>query len=292
MSTQALIGSRRRGRRRALARRAGFAVCLTVAMVILLLPVYWIVLSAFTPTSVLFNSNFNFLPTHWSLANFRIGFSVVPVASYFWHSVVLASVPAVLAMLVALPAAYAFGRLRFVGRGTILGLVVFSGFLPIVVSIIPLFELFKTLHLIGTWWAMFLVYTAFQLGFTAWILSLFIARIPPELEEAARLDGASEREVLRWVISPLLRPALASLFIVNFLASWNQFLLPTVFSTTSSTAPLVVGISQASENPVLHSVVWGAQAAFGLLVVAPAIVVVLIFQRRISEGLTAGAVKG
>jgi trehalose/maltose transport system permease protein len=275
-----------------LLRRGAFAAGIVVGMVIVLFPVYWVVLSAFTPTATLFSRGFDFLPLHWSLSNFRIGFAVVPVWSYLWHSVLLSTVPPCLALLVAMPASYAFGRLKFAGRGSILGLVVFTGFLPIVVSIIPLFELFKALDLIGTWWVMFLVYTGFELGFTTWIMSLFVARIPFELEEAARLDGAHEWGVFRWVIAPLLRPALASLFIVNFLASWNQFLLPTVFSSGNGTAPLVLGISQASENPVLHSVVWGSEAAFGLLVLAPAVIVVLIFQRRISAGLTAGAVKG
>jgi ABC-type glycerol-3-phosphate transport system permease component len=273
-------------------RRSAFAGCVIVGIAVILFPVYWIVLSAFTPSSTLFNPGFDFLPAHWSLANFRLGFSVVPVWSYFAHSVILATVPSCLALLVALPASYAFGRLRFFGRGGILGLVVFSGFLPIVVSIIPLFELFKDLNIIGTWWVMFLVYTAFQLGFTTWIMSLFVARIPVELEEAAKLDGATANGIFRWVVVPLLRPALASLFIVNFVASWNQFLLPTVFSTSNGTSPLVLGIAQAAENPVLHSVVWGAEAAFGLVVVVPAILVVLVFQRRISEGLTAGALKG
>ena len=273
-------------------RQAAFAGSVVVAMAIVLLPVYWIVLSAFTPTQQLFSPSFNFLPLNWSLTNFKQGFAVVPVSSYFVHSVILAIVPSILAVLVALPASYAFGRLKFFGRGGILGLVVFTGFLPIVVSIIPLFELFKHLDIIGTWWAMFLVYTGFELGFTTWIMTLFVARIPVELEQAARIDGASEAGVFRWVVTPLLRPALACLFIVNFLASWNQFLLPTVFSTGSGTSPLVLGIQQAAENPALHSVLWGAEAAFGLIVVIPAVIVVIVFQRRISEGLTAGALKG
>lgn len=277
---------------RRVVRRSAFGICVAVALVVVLFPTYWVVLSAITPQGVLFSPGFDFLPTHFTLDNFREGFAVVPVLSYFWHSVVLATVPALLSAVVALPAAYAFGRLKFFGRGPILGLVVFSGFLPIMCSVIPLFELFKDLNLIGTWWVMFVVYTAFELGFTTWILTLFVSRIPVELEEAARIDGAKEREVFRWLVVPLLGPALASLTIVNFLASWNQFLLPTVFSTGNATTPLVLGIAQAAENPVLHSVVWGAEAAFGLVVVVPAVLVVLIFQRRIAEGLTAGAIKG
>lgn len=279
------------GRRQNVLRRVSFCGAVLLAMAVVLFPVYWVVLSAFTPNSALFSRSFNFLPTHWSLANFRAGFSVVPAGSEAWHSVVLAVVPAGLSLLVALPASYAFGRLRFAGRGPLLALVVFGGFLPIVASIIPLFELFQTLHIIGTWWALFLVYTGFEVGFTTWILSIFVSRIPVELEEAARVDGASEASVRRRVITPLLRPALVSLFIVNFLWGWNQFLLPTVFSTSNATAPLVVGITSAAENPQLHSVAWGAEAAFGLVVLVPAVVVVLIFQRKIAEGITAGAVK-
>lgn len=292
MARALAVSPRRPVRTSIVVRRAAFTVCLTVAMAVVLFPVYWIALSSFTPQTILFSRHFDFLPLHLSLSNFRVGFKVVPVGAYFWHSVVLSTVPTLLSLLVAIPAGYAFGRLKFVGQRAIIALIVFTGFLPIVVSIIPLFELFKALHLIGTWWALFLVYTGFQLGFTTWILSLFVARIPGELEEAARLDGAGEAGVLRYVIAPLLRPALASLFIVNFLTSWNQFLLPTVFSTGANTTPLVSGISQASENPVLHSVVWGAQAAFGLVVLVPAVIVVIIFQRRVSEGLTAGAIKG
>lgn len=285
-------GRRQRpGRQQNVLRRVSFTGAVLLAVAVVLFPIYWIVLSAFTPTSTLFSASFNFLPTHWSLANFRVGFSVVPVGSEIWHTLVLGIVPAALALLVALPASYAFGRLRFAGRGPLLALVVFGGFLPVVASIIPLFELFRTLDIIGTWWALFLVYTGFEIGFTVWILSIFVSRIPVELEEAARLDGASEASVLRWVITPLLRPALASLFIVNFLWGWNQFLLPTVFSTSDATAPLVVGISSAADNPQLHSVVWGAEAAFGLVVLVPAAIVVLFFQRKIAEGITAGAVK-
>lgn len=281
----------RPGTRRRALRRVLFGVAVLLAMAVVLFPVYWIVVSAFTPTSTLFSLSFNFLPIQWSLANFRAGFSEVPVGSEAWHSVILAVVPAALALLVALPASYAFGRLRFAGRGPLLAVVVFGGFLPIVVSMIPLFELFQALHIIGTWWPLFLVYTGFELGFTVWILSIFVARIPIELEQAARLDGASEAGVLRWIIVPLLRPALVSLFIINFLWGWNQFLLPTVFSTSDATAPLVVGIFTAGENQQLHSVVWGSEAAFGLVSLVPAVAVVLIFQRKIAEGITAGAVK-
>jgi ABC-type glycerol-3-phosphate transport system permease component len=139
---------------------------------------------------------------------------------------------------------------------------------------------------------LFLVYTAFQLGFSTWMLVVFISRIPRDLEDAARLDGASHLGILRWVIAPLVRPALASLFIVNFLASWNQFLLPSVFSTSGSTNPLVLGIAQAGIDPQYQSVVWGAEASFGLFVAIPPVLIVLFFQRRIVSGLTAGAVKG
>jgi ABC-type glycerol-3-phosphate transport system permease component len=291
-STVAPVSKRAGHRSRLRPRQVAYAACLVVALLVILFPVYWIVLSAFTPQPVLFGPDFDFLPFHLTLANFQQDFDVVPVFSEFWHSILLAVVPATLAVAVALPAAYAFARMRFVGRSALLAVVVFTGFMPIVCSIIPLYELFKAAHLVGSWWSLLIVYTAFQLGFSTWILVVFISRIPQELEDAARLDGASQLGVLRWVIAPLLRPAVASLFIVNFLASWNQFLLPAVFSTDTSTTPLVMGIAQAGINPQYQTVVWGAEASFGLFVAIPPILIVLLFQRRIASGLTAGAVKG
>jgi ABC-type glycerol-3-phosphate transport system permease component len=161
-----------------------------------------------------------------------------------------------------------------------------------VATIIPLFQIFQRFNLVDSLRGLFILYVGFLLPTSIWIMTSFIRQIPLELEEAAQVDGANFPTILWRVVIPVLRPALATLFLINLITAWDEFFLPVIFSRSSATATLTLGITQAAVNPQYQSVAWGNEAAMGLVVIVPVFALAMIFQKQIVEGLMAGALKG
>jgi ABC-type glycerol-3-phosphate transport system permease component len=127
---------------------------------------------------------------------------------------------------------------------------------------------------------------------SVWIMTSFVRQIPRELEESAQIDGANFLATLWYIIVPVLRPSIATLFIINLVAGWQEFFFPLIFSRSSDSATLTLGITQAAVNPVYQTVAWGNEAAMGLIVIVPIFLLTLVFQKQIVEGLMAGSLKG
>jgi len=255
-------------------------------------PVYWIVLSAFTPTSELFHVPLDYLPLHTSMINFQNVAQIVPLAQQFFNSALLAVLSAAISVAICVLAAYAFARIRFPGSSLFLLGLLLSGFLPGVSTIIPLFQLFQRLSLIDTYQGFILLLVNLLLPTSVWIMVSFIRQIPIEMEEAAQMDGARFFAILWHVVVPMLRPALATLFLINLITVWDEFFTILIFSRSNATATLTLGITQAAIDPQHQSVAWGNEAAMGLICIAPVFVLAMVFQKQIVEGLMAGALKG
>lgn len=287
-------GPRRPERRRArtLRRALLFYTPIVLFLLVTVAPIYWIVLSAFTPINDLFTIPLSYIPRHPSLVNFQRVAQIVPLARQSLNSTLLAGISSAVSVLVSMLAAYAFARIRFPGRGVLLMALLLSGLLPSIATVIPLFQLFQNLGLIDSLLGMLILLVNLLLPASVWLLTTFIRQIPVELEEAARVDGAAFPAIFALIVIPVLRPALATLFLINFITAWDEFFIPLIFSRSGGTSTLTLGITQAAVDPQFQSVIWGNEAAMGLIVTVPVFVLAMAFQKQIVEGLMAGALKG
>jgi ABC-type glycerol-3-phosphate transport system permease component len=186
-------------------------------------------------------------------------------------------------------AAYAIARLRFGFKGIIMTLILAISFFPGVAIIAPLFIQFSAFGVIDTLASVIITDVVFALPLTVWLLVAFFRELPRDLEEAAKVDGATTIQAFRKVIVPLAAPGVFTTAILTFIFAWNEFLFATTFLLTPETQPVTVVIPNFASQ---YTTDYGAQAAAAVVVTVPLVIMVLIFQRRIVSGLTAGAVKG
>ncbi|GCF10601.1 carbohydrate ABC transporter permease [Dictyobacter arantiisoli] len=261
-------------------------------LLITVIPIYWIVLSAFTPITELFTTPLNYIPVHPSFINFQTVAQIVPLDQQFINNTLLSVLSAAFSVLVSLLAAYAFARISFPGSNILfLGLLI-SGYLPTISIIIPLFQMFENLSLLDSIQGLVILLVSFLMPTSVWIMTSFVRQIPVELEEAGQIDGANFLSIFWHVIIPVLRPSIATLFLINLVASWQEFFFPLIFSRSDASATLTLGITQAAVNPQYQTVAWGNEAAMGLIVIAPIFIITIVFQKQIVEGLMAGSLKG
>jgi ABC-type glycerol-3-phosphate transport system permease component len=270
----------------------GLYIIVVLFLLFTLLPIYWIVLSAFTPVTELFTSPLNYIPAHPSLENFVTVAQIVALDQQFLNSTILSVASACLSVVVCLLAAYAFARIRFPGSNLLFLLLLLSGYLPTIAMIIPLFQLFQSLSLLDSLVGLVILLVSFLVPTSVWIMTSFVRQIPIELEEAAQIDGANFLARLWHVVIPVLRPSIATLFLINLVSSWQEFFFPLIFSRSNDSATLTLGITQAAVNPQYQTVAWGNEAAMAMIVIVPIFLLTLIFQKQIVEGLMAGSLKG
>jgi multiple sugar transport system permease protein len=286
--TQALQARKRRELINAIVLYAGVVLFALVTLA----PIYWIVLSAFTPITELFTTPLNYFPVHPSLINFETVAQIVPIGQQFMNSAVLSVASAFFSVTVCLMAAYAFARIRFPGSNILFLALLLSGYLPTIAMVIPLFQMFENLSLLDSIQGLVLLLVSFLMPTSVWIMTTFVRQIPIELEEASQIDGANFLATMWHVVIPILRPSIATLFLINLVSSWQEFFLPLIFSRSNASATLTLGITQAAVNPQYQTVAWGNEAAMGVLVIAPIFLLTLVFQKQIVEGLMAGSLKG
>jgi multiple sugar transport system permease protein len=207
---------------------------------------------------------------------------------YLRNSVIVAVGSAACALLLGAPAAYALARLPIRGREWWARLALFARMVPAVVLVVPLFTIFQALHLINTHWALVAAHTTFNLPLVIWMMRSFFEEVPVELEEAARVDGASRLRTLVRVALPLTAPGLTATAILCLLFSWNEFLFSMVLSGRG-TRTMPIGVSSFIGTV---SIDWGGSSAAAVLAMAPIFVLGLAAQKFLVRGLTMGAVKG
>lgn len=258
-----------------------------------LAPFYWMIVTAFRNVGFTFDTTP--WPTHVTLDNFRTAFSTAR-GNHFGqalvNSIIIGIVTTAIAMLVGVFAAYALARLTFPGKYLVLGFILGASMFPGVALVSPLFQLFSSIGWLNgyNYQAMIIPDISFALPLTVYTLTAFFSEMPWELEESARMDGCTRGQAFRKIMLPLAAPGLFTTAILAFISSWNEFLLASQFST-SKTQPVTVAIagftgSQPHQDP------YTAVMAAGTIVTVPLIVMVLLFQRAIVSGLTAGGLKG
>jgi multiple sugar transport system permease protein len=186
-------------------------------------------------------------------------------------------------------AAFGLAKLSVRYAMAILGFVLSASLFPPIATVSPLYIIIRGLGLRDTWWALVLTYTVFSLPLATWVLTNFFRQIPDEIYTAARVDGCSPFQAFIRILAPLAAPGLFATAILVFIFSWNEFLFALTFTATPASRTIPVAIALF---PGVHEVPWGDIAAASVVVTIPLMVLVFAFQRRIIEGLTAGAVKG
>jgi ABC-type glycerol-3-phosphate transport system permease component len=271
--------------------RALFAVLLAAFLFVVLLPFYWIVISSFTPKTELFTTPPRYWFHNFTLENYRVLADSIPLFEYLGNSLIFALGSSAVSVTVAFLASYALARMNFRGANLVFAAFVVSIALPQIGTLVPLFELFKNLKLINTHHGLIILMSSLITPFTVWILVPFLRQIPFEIEEAAIVDGARLYQVLWQIVLPMMRPALATLFIINFIISWNELLYPLVFAQRERT--LSVGLVQLAVQPTAGGGrPWDLLSAMSVTMIIPVLLLVLFFQRLIVAGLTRGALKG
>ena len=268
--------------------RIGFYLLMLVIILYTVFPFYWAIVSSLKPASEMFRVDF--LPP-LNFDNYRAVFEGQPFARNIMNSVLVSVSTVILSLALAVAAAYALGRIQFRGRSILLFTILGVSMFPQIAVLSGMFELVRALGLYNRLPALTLSYMIFTLPFTVWVLTTFMRELPKELEEAAIVDGAKPVTIVTKVFMPLMWPALATTGLLAFIAAWNEFLFALTFTLTTEqrTVPVAIALISGAST---YELPWGNIMAASVIVTVPLIVLVLVFQRRIVSGLTAGAVKG
>ena len=261
-----------------------------VALLVLAIafPFYWAVVASLTPEASLF-ARPSLVPHVLTLEHYRALFT----ERDFWvpirNSLIVAGATTALCISVGSLCAYALARLRFRGRGLLLGFILSVTMFPQISIVPPLYLLLRALHLINTYPGLIFPYLTFAMPLTVWLLVGFFRQMPADLEEAALVDGAGRMQTFWKILLPLAAPGLATTAILTFVYSWNEFLFALSFTLgpERQTVPVAIALFRGQ-----YQVPWGQILAAAVVATAPVAALVLLFQRRIVSGLTAGAVKG
>jgi multiple sugar transport system permease protein len=264
-------------------------ICVIAIVVFCLLPFYWLVnISLKTGPDL---SSADLFPPHPSLQNYKSIFQNSNFTRALGNSAIVALTTTLIGVIVGSFAAYALARLRMRGKFVILGIVLSITTFPQIAIAAPLFRLWADIGLYNTLLGLIIPYLTFALPLSIYILVTFFREIPKDLEEAALVDGATNFEAFRKVVVPLAAPGLATTAILTFIAAWNEFLLATTLTSSVAARTAPVAISQFTGSSEFE-VPLGTQSAASVAISIPLIILVLLFQKRIVAGLTAGAVKG
>ena len=266
-----------------------FYVFLTVFVLVSIFPLIWIFKMSIITRGELFQSPPTLLPQNPNGSEYAQIFGDAAFQQALINSVIISGVTTVICLFFGAIAAYAIARLRFGFKGIIMTLILAISFFPGVAIIAPLFIQFSTFGIIDTLASVIITDVVFALPLTVWLLVAFFRELPRDLEEAAKVDGATTIQAFRKVIVPLAAPGVFTTAILTFIFAWNEFLFATTFLLTPQTQPVTVVIPNFASQ---YTTDYGAQAAAAVVVTVPLVIMVLIFQRRIVSGLTAGAVKG
>ena len=273
--------------------RTPFYLLVALIFVYCLFPFYWVLRSSFTPEVKLFQTPVKYIPSPFTLANYREVLSASFFTDALLNSVIVAGSVTLLSLAIGASAAFALGRFKFHGRSFVMYLMLSMTIFPQIAILGALYTTISKFHLYDTLGALIFSYLIFTLPFTIWVLTSFMRALPGDLEEAAYVDGATPLQVFYKVLLPLIAPGLVTTGLLAFISAWNEYLYALSFiqSPNKYTVPLAI-TSFVSPTGSGFAVPWGQIMAATVIVTLPLLIMVLVLQKRIIAGLTAGAVKG
>ena len=266
-----------------------FYLLVLVIVVFSVFPFYYAIVTSFSTGSNLFVVHF--WPVAWDWSNYQSVLGGRTFPRNILNSVFIASVTVTFALVLAVTASYALARVRFRGRALLLMTILGVSMFPQIAVLAGLFEVMRFLGILNTPWALIISYTIFTLPFTVWVLTTFMRDLPVEIEEAAIVDGATPWVIITKVFMPLMWPALVTTGLLAFIGAWNEFLFALTFTMTETqrTTPVAIALLSGASQ---QEIPWGPIMAASVIVTVPLVILVLVFQRKIVAGLTAGGVKG
>ncbi len=272
-------------------KRVIFYLLLWLVVLWCLAPFLWQIVTSLKTNEEIAALPVTYIPVNPGLRQYHILFTRKPFACYLFNSFLVSSVSTLLCVGLSALTAYSVARLRLHGSRLMLGVLVVVSFFPTIIFFFPLYEIIRAAGLTNNPLALILPYTTFNLPFSIIVLTTFFRSIPLDIEEAAKVDGFGRLQILRRIVLPLAAPALATTAILVFIFAWNEFLFALSFMTNDRMKTVTAGIATLS-GTTMHELPWGPISAAVVVSTLPLILLVLIFQRRIIHGLTAGASKG
>ena len=255
-----------------------------------LIPILYAVSVSFSGQNSLLSADFSFIPKDFTLDNYKEVIFGEDILTWFRNTVLLAAVTVFLSLLIAVPAAYCFSRRRFPGRKTILKCLVLLNSFPAILSMFAIYRLLRPMGLINHRVGLILVYTGTMAVFSLWNTKGYFDTIPVEIEEAARIDGASDIQVVLKIVLPLAKPSIITTALQVLIYVWNEYIYATTFMTGESKYTLAAGLNALQATEMTGS--WPVFAAASLTVSIPVLIIFFICQKYMVSGLTAGGVKG
>lgn len=261
------------------------ALCLVT-----LIPILYAVSVSLSGQNSLLSSDFSFIPKDFTLDNYKEVIFGEDILTWFRNTVFLAAVTVFLSLLIAVPAAYCFSRRRFPGRKAILKCLVLLNSFPAILSMFAIYRLLRPMGLINHRVGLILVYTGTMAVFSLWNTKGYFDTIPTEIEEAAKIDGASDIQVVMKIVLPLAKPSIITTALQVLIYVWNEYIYATTFMTGESKYTLAAGLNSLQATEMTGS--WPVFAAASITVSIPVLIIFFMCQKYMTSGLTAGGVKG
>ncbi|MCI6955892.1 MAG: ABC transporter permease subunit [Clostridiales bacterium] len=255
-----------------------------------LIPILYALSVSFSGSNSLLSSDFSFIPKDFTLDNYREVLFGEDITVWFRNTVFLALTTVLLSLTAAVPAAYCFSRRRFPGRRTILKCLVLLNSFPAILSMFAIYRLLRPMGLVNTRLGLILVYTGTMAVFSLWNTKGYFDTIPTEIEEAARMDGATDLQVVVRIVLPLAKPSIITTALQVLIYVWNEYIYATTFLTGESKYTLAAGLNALQATEMTGS--WPVFAAAAITVSLPVLVIFFLCQKYMTSGLTAGGVKG
>lgn len=257
---------------------------------IIVFPLWWIFVSSTTPSGELFSRPIKYWPDNPTLDSYKYLINNVNLFRKIWDTFIIVGLSILIAMIVSIAAAFSFARFKSRGLKLAVAFLLGSMLIPDVVTARPLYDFLKMANLYDTYTGLIILYVSSILPFSILILQGFLNDIPESIEESAYIDGCGFFQSLYYITLPMLKPAIATVCIVNFIMSLNNFFTPLFYSDNISV--LSTAITQLPLRDNMYSVPWDLVSATGFVIILPIIIFVAIFQKQIMEGIMAGGVKG
>ncbi len=258
--------------------------------IVTLIPILYALSVSFSGSNSLLSSDFSFIPRDFTLTNYRRVLLGENITTWFRNTVFLAAATVLLSLTAAVPAAYCFSRRRFPGRRMILKCLVLLNSFPAILSMFAIYRLLRPVGLVNTRAGLILVYTGTMAVFSLWNTKGYFDTIPPEIEEAARIDGATDFQIVRKIVLPLAKPSIITTALQVLIYVWNEYIYATTFLTGEQKYTLAAGLNALQATEMTGS--WPVFSAAAITVSLPVLVIFFLCQRYMTSGLTAGGVKG
>ncbi len=268
----------------------GIYLFLAAMTIFSVFPIYFVVYASLSPTQGLYSTELQLIPIHATFSNYTYVIEQMPFLRWLWNSILVCALATIIALLCATTGAYALSRFRFRGRRWGLTVLIALQAFPGLLAIYAYYDILRTIHLDGTVAGLAIVYAAGNIVFGVWNIKGYFDTLPIELEEAARVDGASYTTIFLQIILPLALPALASSALFMFIGGWNEFVLAKlILNPDPQSLTVPVGLFQLQQDQYTP---WGYFAAASVIVSVPLMALFLYAQRFFQSGLTIGSVKG